>query len=90
VFRVHADLHRRVPAATAGVPERVRTGPGRVSAGHAAVRVCVAGEDAVRQAAGARRPGTVHGPRRVRAASARASQADQEADCVTGKQVQAG
>lgn len=48
VFRVHAHLHRRVSAATAGVPERVRTGPGRMSAGHAAVRVRVAGEDAVR------------------------------------------
>jgi len=56
-----------------------------VSAGHAAVRVCVAREDAVRQAASARWPGTVHGPGRVRAAAARASQTDQEADRVTGQ-----
>jgi len=83
MFRLYTDLHRRVPAATTGVPERVRTGPRWMSAGHATVRVCVARKDAVRQAASAWRPGTVHGPGRVRAAAACASKTDQEAIRVT-------
>jgi len=90
VFGVHAHLHRGVPAAVAGVSERVRTGPRRLSTGHAAVRVRVAGEDAVRQAAGARRPGAVHGPGRVRATAARIGETDQETGRVTREQVQAG
>jgi len=90
VFRVHAHLHRGVSEAVAGVPQRVRTGPGRVSARHAAVRVCVAGEDAVRQASGARRTGTVHGPGRVRTTATRIDETDQETGWVAGQQVQAG
>jgi len=55
-----------------------------VPACHAAIRIRVAGEDAVRQASGARRTGIVHGPGRVRATTTRIGETDQEADGIAG------
>lgn len=79
VFRVHAHMHRRVPAAFASVPELVRARPRRVLAVDATLRVLVARENAMRQVAGERRARTLHGSRLARATT-RAHQAHEETD----------
>lgn len=68
VLRVHADLHRGLREAAAGVPQRVRARARRLRAAHAEVRLPVAREDGLREAAalGGPRP-LVYGGERSRA-----------------------